>query len=137
MSHRIRRLNPPQLHETPGYHHVTIVTPGRIAFIAGQCPLDAFGDVVGAGDLEAQVDQVAANSLVALSAVGAGPDDVVRSVIYVASSERPVLAAAWRRFNESPLAGAFSTASTLVGVAALGFEEQLVELDLTAAMPAE
>ena len=100
MSGRISRLNPPQLHETPGYHHITVVMAGRIAFIAGQCPLDAAGDVVGAGDLEAQVDQVAANSLVALATVGAGPDDVVRSVIYVATSEQPMLAAAWRPFQQ-------------------------------------
>ena len=136
MKTQISRLNPPQLHSTPGYHHVTVAALGRVAFLAGQCPLDAAGIVVGVGDLDAQVDQVAANSLIALSAIGAEPDDVVRSVVYVLTTEQAILASAWRRFNESPLAGAFTTASTLIGVAALGFPDQLVELDLTVALPA-
>ena len=135
MEPRIRRLNPPELHATPGYHHVTVATLDRVAFLAGQCPVDLNGDVVGVGDLAAQVDQVVANSLIALSAAGASPEDVVRSVIYVASSDQAVLATAWRRFNDSPLRAAFTTASTLLGVAVLGFPEQLVELDMTVALP--
>ena len=130
----ITRLNPEQLHETPGYHHVTIVGTGRLAYLAGQCPLDRADKVVGHGDVEAQVDQVAANALAALAAVGAQPEDVVRSVIYVASDDSGALAAVWRRFRASSIAQAFTTASTLLGVAALGYPGQLVELDLTAAL---
>jgi len=78
---------------------------------------------------------VAANSLAALAAVGAGPEQVVRSVIYVVSDDSVVLAGVWARFNASALAPAFSSASTLLGVASLGFRGQLIELDLTAALP--
>ena len=132
---KITRSNPDQMHETPGYHHVTVVEAGRLAFIAGQCPLDGGGATVGPDDVEAQVDQVAANALTALASVGAGPEHVVRSVIYVVTGDGTVLSAVWRRFNESSIAAAFRTASTLLGVAQLGFPDQLVELDLTAAMP--
>ena len=59
----------------------------------------------------------------------------MRSVIYVVSDETSVLAGAWSRLNDSPLAPAFSTASTLLGVARLGFSGQLIEIDLTAALP--
>jgi enamine deaminase RidA (YjgF/YER057c/UK114 family) len=135
MNARITRINPEALHPTPGYHHVTIVEAGRTAYLAGQCPLGPAGDLVGAGDLDAQIDQVVANACAVLTAAGAGPEDVVRSVIYVVSEETPVLARAWARLNDSPLAPAFSTASTLLGVARLGFSGQLVELDLTAALP--
>ena len=133
----IERLNPPQLHRTAGYHHVTIVETGRTAYLAGQCPVTTDGSVVAtngelADRLDAQVDQVAANALIALETAGASPDQVVRSVIYVVSDDGPTLAAAWRRFNESALAGAFTTASTLLGVAQLGYPGQLVEVDLTA-----
>jgi enamine deaminase RidA (YjgF/YER057c/UK114 family) len=133
----IERLNPPQLHRTAGYHHVTIVETGRTAYLAGQCPVTTDGSVVAANGelaerLDAQVDQVAANALIALEAAGACPDQVVRSVIYVVSDDGPTLAAAWRRFNESALASAFTTASTLLGVAQLGYPGQLVEVDLTA-----
>ena len=75
-----------------------------------------------------------ANALAALSAAGATPSDVVRSVIYVASGERADLSAVWQRLNDGPLAQAFTTASTLLGVAVLGFPGQLVEVDLTAAL---
>lgn len=131
---RINRVQPDGLHPTPGYHHVTIVETGRTAYLAGQCPLDETGTLVGLGDLLAQTDQVVANALAALSAAGSTPEDVVRSVIYVASPERADLSAVWQRLNAGPLAQAFTTASTLLGVAALGFSGQLVEVDLTAAL---
>ena len=134
MTMTIERLNPDGLHATPGYHHVTIVPAGRTAYLAGQCPLDPQGDLVGAGDLDAQVDQVIANSVRALEAVGAGPSDVVRTTIYVVADGDTPLGAVWRRFLDSPLAPAFTSASTLVGVVQLGFTGQLVELDLTAAL---
>jgi enamine deaminase RidA (YjgF/YER057c/UK114 family) len=130
---RINRVQPDGMHPTPGYHHVTIVQAGRTIYLAGQCPLDPSGALVGADDLMAQVDQVVANALVALSAADAAPGDVVRSVIYVASDERADLAAVWARLNASSIAEAFTTASTLLGVTTLGFPGQLVEVDLTAA----
>jgi len=131
----ITRLDPAGLHETPGYHHVTVVEAGPTAYLAGQCPLDAAGVLVGPADLTAQVDQVVANALVALDAAGAGAGDVVRSVVYVRSDDRGDLAAVWQRLLASPLAPAFTSASTLLGVAQLGFPGQLVEVDLTAALP--
>lgn len=134
MTAKITRINPEQLHETPGYHHITVVEAGRTAYLAGQCPLDRSGSLVGSESLEAQVDQVVANSLAALTAVGAEPRQVVRSVIYVRSDDREALGVAWRRLTESALGPAFTTASTLLGVAQLGYPGQLVEVDLTVAL---
>jgi enamine deaminase RidA (YjgF/YER057c/UK114 family) len=94
----ITRHNPTQLHNPPGYHHVTVVESGRLAFLAGQCPLDAFGALVGAGDIDLQIDQVAANAAAVLAAVGARPDQVVRSVIYVVSDDNSVLPV-WRQLT--------------------------------------
>ncbi|WP_237536968.1 RidA family protein [Streptomyces sp. SID5785] len=133
--HHITRINPDRLHPTPGYHHITVVESGRTAYLAGQCPLDQNGELVGAGSLEQQTGQVVANALGALAAVQAEPQHVVRSVIYVRSSDRDDLGAAWRHFTGSALAPAFTTASTLLGVAQLGFSGQLIELDLTVALP--
>lgn len=132
----ITRINPDQLHTPPGYHHVTVVEAGRTAYLAGQCPLDASGALVGDGDINAQIDQVAQNAEIALDAVGALPSHVVRTLVYVASDDRSVLAAAWERLTQSPIGAAFTTASTLIGVTRLGFTGQLVEVDLTAALPA-
>jgi enamine deaminase RidA (YjgF/YER057c/UK114 family) len=88
---------------------------------------------VGEGDINAQVDQVAENAVIALDAVGARPSHVVRTVVYVVSDDRSVLAAAWERLTQSPIG---TTASTFLGVTRLGFPGQLVEVDLTAALPA-
>ena len=130
----IRRFSPPGLHPTPGYHHVTIVEAGRQAHLAGQCPVDADDRVVGAGDLDAQIDQVVANARIALDAAGATPEQVIRSVIYILSPDSAVLARAWDRFASSAIGAAFTSASTILGVTSLGYRGQLVELDLTAAI---
>ncbi|MEV4704707.1 RidA family protein [Actinoplanes sp. NPDC049316] len=132
----IEKLNPPTVHEPAGYSHVTITTAGRLAHLAGQCPLDLAGAVVGEpGDYAAQTDQVVANCLAVLAAAGARPADVVRSVVYVVSSDSGVLGGVWSRLMDSELAPAFTTAGTLLGVAALGYERQLIEIDLTATLP--
>lgn len=131
----IEKFNPPGVHEPAGYSHVTISSVGRLAHLAGQCPLDLVGVVVGPGDFDAQTDQVIANCLAVLAAAGAAPGDVVRSIIYVVSPDSAVLAGVWNRLNASALAPAFTTASTLLGVASLGYHGQLIEIDLTAALP--
>jgi enamine deaminase RidA (YjgF/YER057c/UK114 family) len=132
----IEKFNPPTVHEPAGYSHVTISSTGRLAHLAGQCPLDLAGRVVGEpGDFAAQTDQVITNCLAVLEAAGAAPGDVVRSIIYVVSPDSAVLSGVWGRLTESALGPAFTTASTLLGVASLGYRGQLIEVDLTAALP--
>jgi enamine deaminase RidA (YjgF/YER057c/UK114 family) len=127
------RSNPDTLHATAGYHHVTIAPAGRTAHLAGQCPVTRDGTVVSGG-LDAQVEQVVANALLALEAAGAVPADVARAVVYVVSDDSTTLGGVWRQLRASPLAPAFEQAATLLGVAALGYPGQLLEIDLTAAL---
>ncbi|WP_328524751.1 RidA family protein [Kribbella sp. NBC_00359] len=129
----IERTNPGGLHPTPGYHHVTKVQAETLIYLAGQCPLQPSGELAEGG-IEGQTAQVIRNILTALESAGASPEDVVRTVIYVASPVREDLAAVWTQLSESPLAPAFTSASTLLGVAQLGFPGQLVEIDVTAAL---
>ncbi len=128
----IERQNPPGLHTPPGYHHVTVAVSHRTVYLAGQCPLTADGAV--AEGLLPQVDQVVANTAAALAFAGASPADVVRTVIYVVTEDRSELSEVWDRLTGSEIGAAFSSASTLLGVAQLGFPGQLVELDVTAAL---
>jgi enamine deaminase RidA (YjgF/YER057c/UK114 family) len=128
----IERSNPDGMHTPPGYSHVTVATGTRHVHLAGQCPLDADGTLAGADDLLAQVDAVARNIGIALASVDLQPEDVVRTVIYVVSTRQEDLSAVWTRLSESPLAPMLTTASTLLGVAQLGFTGQLVEVDVTA-----
>lgn len=130
----IIRVNPESLHRTAGYAHITLVDSGRLAVLAGQCPLDHDANLVGRDDILSQVDPVVANSIEALDVAGTGPENVIRSVIYVVSDDPSVLSNVWDRLTASSLGPAFTTASTLLGVATLGYRDQLVEVDLTAAL---
>jgi enamine deaminase RidA (YjgF/YER057c/UK114 family) len=135
MNKVINRVESEQLHPTSGYHHVTVVETARTVYFAGQMPMDDSGEVVvGIGDLDAQVDRTLVNTQRALAVAGARPEDVVRSVVYVVGTDPLFLARAWHRFAESAIGAAFTSASTLLGVAALGYPDQLVELELTAAL---
>ena len=131
----LERWNPATLHATPGYHHVTVAQPGLLVALAGQCPLDASGALAGE-DLVSQTHQVAANIALALESAGAVPADVVRTVVYVRSDAREDLSTVWSLLTTSPVAAAFTSAATLLGVAQLGFPGQLVEVDVTAVLPA-
>jgi enamine deaminase RidA (YjgF/YER057c/UK114 family) len=71
-----------------------------------------------------------ANLAVALEAAGAGVTDVAKTTIYVASSSRTDLVSAWRVARD---ASAITTPlSTLLGVAVLGYPDQLVEIEAAA-----
>jgi enamine deaminase RidA (YjgF/YER057c/UK114 family) len=64
------------------YTHVVMGT-GRFVAISGQLPLDARGELVGAGDPAAQARQVFANLGRCLAAAGATFDDVVKLTYFV------------------------------------------------------
>ena len=113
------------------YSYVAIAPAGGTVFTAGACPLDANGDVVGLGDLARQTRQALENLLVALDAAGCGPDDVVKTTVYVATTDDADLAVAWRLVEE--VFGAQGPPSTLFGVAVLGWPGQLVEIEAMAA----
>ena len=106
------------------------VTSGRLVFTAGACPLDQDGAVVSPGDVAAQAQQVMANLAVALGAAGAGLIDVAKTTVYVASSSRTDLVTAWQVIRNA--FGDHDAPSTLLGVAALGYPGQLVEVEAVA-----
>ena len=81
-------LNPPSAPPPAGmYSHVARMTPGEVAFIAGQVSVDGKGNVVGAGDLAAQVEQVFANLGAILKDLGADFEQVVPFTTYLTSAD--------------------------------------------------
>jgi len=132
---RIDRRNVPGLADPPGYTHLVTVTGARFVFVAGQVPLDEHGRLVGAGDPIAQARQCLRNLAACLAAAGARPEDVVRTTVYVVAEERRTLGRLWRALLDAELSAVIRTATTLVGVAHLGYEGQLVEIECTAAVP--
>jgi enamine deaminase RidA (YjgF/YER057c/UK114 family) len=115
------------------YSYVAIASHGIAVFTAGACPLDANGDVVGRDDVAAQTRQAVDNLLVALDAAGCAAEDVVKTTVYVATSDHAELAVAWRLVEE--VFGTQGPPSTLLGVTVLGWPGQLVEIEAVATRP--
>ena len=103
-----------------------------LVFSAGACPLDASGSTVGVGDVAAQAEAAMTNLRHALAQAGAGLDDVVKATVYVASSVRADLEAAWDVVHSH--FGSHEPPATLVGVSVLGYPDQLVEVEAVAAL---
>lgn len=103
-----------------------------LVFTAGACPLDESGETVAVGDIAGQAERVMINLGITLQEVGAALADVVKTTVYVASHSRPDLLTAWdvvsRHFGDH------DAPSTLLGVAVLGYPDQLVEVEAVAAL---
>jgi 2-iminobutanoate/2-iminopropanoate deaminase len=69
------------------YSHVVVVEGRRTIFVAGQLARDRHGNVVGKGDMRAQIRQVGENIKAALEAAGATLDDLVKTTTYVTDIE--------------------------------------------------
>jgi enamine deaminase RidA (YjgF/YER057c/UK114 family) len=125
----IKRTNAPGLSQPPGYSHIVVASGSRLVSTAGAVPLDAQGNLAGAGDLLLQARQTLENLELALGAGGATAKDVIKTTVYVVAGERADLSSVWVAVRESSIAGA---ASTLLGVSTLAVEGQLVEIEAIA-----
>ena len=68
----------------PAYSHVVTVNgPGKTIYVAGQLARDAEGNIVGPGDMRAQMEQTFKNLDACLTAAGAGWADVVKTNTFV------------------------------------------------------
>ena len=66
------------------YSHVVVVTGAHLQiFVSGQVPRDKEGNVVGKGDMGAQIEQVGKNVAACLAAAGASLTDLVKTTTYV------------------------------------------------------
>jgi len=129
----VNLIRSPRLFAGTGYAYAARVSEGDLIFTAGACPLDEQGIVAAKGDLIAQTRQALANLRVALQDSGAAIDDVAKTTVFVASSDRGELAAV---FDEvAAFFGEHDVPSTLLGVAALGYRDQLVEIEAIAVQP--
>lgn len=69
------------------YSHVVVVDGRRMIFISGQVARDRQGNVVGKGDMRAQIRQVGENVKAAVEAAGATLGDLVKTNTYVTDME--------------------------------------------------
>lgn len=118
------------------YAYASAVPGGmRLIFLAGSCPLNEDGTTAGIGDYAKQAEKAIENMLIALDEAGAGIKDVVATRVLVASSQQQDLVTAWNVVREA--FGNHDVPSTLMGVTVLGYTDQLVEIEATAAVAEE
>jgi reactive intermediate/imine deaminase len=126
---QVKRTNPPALSAPTGYTHIVEVTgPAKTVYISGQIAFDKDGKIVGAGDMNAQAEQVFKNLQAALAAAGATFSDVVKMNTYITDMDKApaVREVRGRYFGET------TPASTLVQVVHLARPELMLEIEVIA-----
>jgi 2-iminobutanoate/2-iminopropanoate deaminase len=124
-----RFLSPATLAPPFGYSHAVDAPAGRIIYVSGQVPLDADGQLVGEGDLEAQTRQVFANLSNALEAAGAAWSDVVKLNYFLRDVGQ---IATVRSIRDDYVDTERPPASTLVEVSSLFRDDVLIEIEAVA-----
>ena len=118
-------MNPGGIADPSPSGFTAVVKAGNTVYIAGMVSQDESGNVVGAGDAEAQTRQIWRNIGVAVAAAGGSLADIVKTTTYVTGIEH---AAAVRKvrgelFAENP------PTSTLVVVSELANPAYVVEIE--------
>jgi len=126
----VKLVRSESLYKRVPYAYASIAPRGSLVFTAGACPLNENGEVVGVGDFGAQASLAVANLGVVLAEAGATLADVLKTTVFVASTERADLDAAWDVIEAA--FGEHDAPSTLVGVTVLGYPDQLVEIEAVA-----
>jgi enamine deaminase RidA (YjgF/YER057c/UK114 family) len=125
-------INPDTLAKPPGYTQVVEARGGRTVYLSGQIALDSAGQLVGAGDFEAQARQTFSNIKAGLEALGLNFSHVVKLNLFVLDVSNLLTL---RRVRDEFVNLENPPASTLVQVAALFRPEFLFEADAIAVAP--
>jgi 2-iminobutanoate/2-iminopropanoate deaminase len=126
-------LNPAGLSKPMGYTQVVATQSGKVVYVSGQVPLNARGEIVGKGDLRAQVTQVMENLKTALAAAGATMNDVVKANYYVVNL-KPEQVPVIREVRSKYFSAEHPPAGTLIGVTSLVQEGYMIEIEVVAAV---
>jgi 2-iminobutanoate/2-iminopropanoate deaminase len=126
--------SPDFLSPTRGYSHVAKIDMGNawMLIISGQVPMDASGQMIGKGDLEAQANFVYAKLVEIVKHYGGTRDHLVRTGILITDSKYiPVIREVRKKYlnMEKP------PTSTAMVVSQLFHEDFLIEIEATAIIP--
>jgi reactive intermediate/imine deaminase len=125
----IERINPAGMTQPTAYSH--LVKGNNMMFIAGQVALNAEGQVIGEGDMAAQVRQVLENLTTVLASEGADFSNIVKINIFTTDIEEFFKTSAVR----SEFFGSNAPASTLVQIERLARPVFQVEIEAIAILP--
>ena len=126
-------LNPPGLKPLGMYSNVACAKGGTIVFISGQVAVDAQGQIVGKGDIEAQAVQVFENLKLALQAAGGTFEDVLKFTIFI-KNLTPQARKAVMGVRSRYISRTNPPAATMVGIDRLVEDDLLVEVEAVAAV---
>lgn len=133
----VELINPPSLPRPEVYAQLSIAEGSRLVFVSGQVARDEQGRPVGAGDLAAQAEQAYENVHAAVTAAGGTFADIAKLTVYVVDWEPSKMAQLGE--GASRAAGRLGVdlvrPITLVGVAALGEPDLLIEVEAVAVLP--
>jgi 2-iminobutanoate/2-iminopropanoate deaminase len=121
-------VRPPGLVSSPAFNH-GVSKAGNIVYIAGQLPMTADGEVVGAGDIDAQSEQVWSQIRATVEAAGGSMTDLVKITTYI-TDIADVGAVIESRLGQFPPGEV--PASALLVVKSLARAEFLVEIEAVA-----
>ena len=127
-------INPKALLAPPGYSHVAKVNKGTIVYLAGQVPCDASGKLVGAGDVEAQAEQVYRNIRIAVEAAGGTMADIVKLTSYILAEVDPANITKLRAVRDRYVNTSQPPASTLLYISRLAQAGWLIEVEAVVAI---
>ena len=129
-------MNPEGLVKPDMYRQIAVATGSRLVFIAGQVARDADGQPVGEGDLAAQTEQAFKNVAIAVEAAGGQFSDIAKLNVYVVDWSPDKMAALGEGAFRASAGGNVDPLRpiTLIGVAALGEPDLLIEIEATAVL---
>ena len=129
-----RNISTGKLSEAKNAHSAGVVASGDFLFTSGITPRDDAGNIVGAGDMAAQIDRTLNNLDDVLRAAGCGFADVVKLTVFVTDIDayRDARGSSGARIDS---AMSFAPASTLVEVSRLADPEMMVEIEAIALIP--
>jgi enamine deaminase RidA (YjgF/YER057c/UK114 family) len=126
---------PDELLKAPGFGQIVVVPPCRLAFIAGQTAYDKNFQLRGE-TLEEQARATFGNLKIALAAIGAEPEWVVSSTVYIVGMSVEKARVFSQVMSEVLDGGPFPPhAMTMVGSSGFPDPRQLIEMSATAAIP--
>ena len=108
------------------YNYSQAVKVGDTIYLSGQVSHDEKGDIVGLGDMEAQMQQAYANVQKVLAQYGATMENVVDEVLFVTDMDAAYAAAVKRR--KEIFSGTAVVASTIVQIERLAAPEMMIEI---------
>ena len=133
----VTRTNPETMVDPTlfGYTQVVTVNNGRMIYLAGQGPTKLNEKSPGYDDLRGQTSNAVDNILLALDAVGAGPENIVYLRINVVDYNPKLLIDIAPELKRLTVEGDMPPASVFVGVSSLVLPSTRIEIETVVAIP--